>query len=270
MERDLLDVALAAARAAAAVHRDRLGSVPAAEWDEKGVADFVSDVDRESEARVLDVIRRRCPGHAVLAEESAEGHEADMDAEWLWVVDPLDGTTNYLHGYPAYAVSVAVAHRRELVAGAVIDSGRGTEWTAARGQGAREDGRPIQASAIARPDLALIGTGFPFKRLDLLPTYLAQFDAVLRSTAGIRRAGAAALDLCWLASGRLDAFWELWLAPWDIAAGTLIAREAGATVTTLDGHADILRSGTGHQAILGGNQAMYAELRRILADKPIG
>jgi len=262
-EAELLEVAREAARAAAEVHRSRLGTTPTDAWNEKGVADFVTDVDREAEERILEIIRRRCPGHAILAEESADAGGADDDAPWLWIVDPLDGTTNYLHGYRAYSVSVAVAHRRELVAGVVIDSSSRGEWTATRAGGARLDGDPVRVSAVDEPGLALIGTGFPFKVKDLLPTYLGQLDRVLRKTAGVRRAGSAALDLCWLAGGRLDGFWELWLAPWDIAAGTLIAREAGALVTTLDGDPDMLRHGTG-TAVLAGNPPIYDALRQIL------
>lgn len=263
----LAEVALDAARLATEVHHRHLGELDPAEWDEKGSADFVTRVDREAEERIVEHLRHRCPGHEVMAEESTElGRPASVrsrfdGAEHLWVVDPLDGTTNYLHGYPAYAASVAVARRGELVAGAVVDGEDGTAWWAWRGGGAWRDGRRIRASRIDRLDRALIGTGFPFKRLDLLPGYLAQFDAILRRTSGVRRAGAAALDLCHLADGRLDGFWELWLAPWDIAAGTLIAREAGVRISTLDGAEDVRAGG----AIVGGNPAIHAALIDLLA-----
>lgn len=265
----ILEVARAAARAAAAVHREQLGRVSPDAWAEKGTADFVTHVDREAEARALECIAAAFPHHATLAEEeaSANGRAVPVEAEWLWVIDPLDGTTNFLHRYPVYAASVAVAHRGELVAGAVLDSASGNEWWASRGGGARQNGNSIAVSAIHRLDQALIGTGFPFKLLDRLDEYLPQFTAVLRGTAGIRRAGSAALDLCHLASGWFDGFWELSLAPWDVAAGALIAREAGAIVTRMDGSADIL----GHGSILAGNPAIHAQLgARLRATAPAG
>jgi myo-inositol-1(or 4)-monophosphatase len=262
MEEALLDCALTAARAAADIHRRYLGRVAPDEWSEKGVADFVTHVDREAESAIVAEIRRRFPSHAILAEESADAAGPPTSAEWLWIVDPLDGTTNFLHRYPAYAASVAVARRGELVAGAVVSAATDEEWWAVRGGGAFHGGRPIRVSQLADLRLALIGTGFPFKALDLLPRYLRQFDAVLRRSAGIRRAGSAALDLCHLATGYFDGFWELLLAPWDIAAGTLIVREAGGVVTALDGRADVL---DGHGAVLAGNPAIRAELGAVLA-----
>jgi len=260
MERDLLDCALAAARAAVAVHRRHLGQVTADQWSEKGVADFVTDVDREAEARIVEEIRARFPDHAILAEEG--GGVGSASAEWLWIVDPLDGTTNYLHGYPAYAASVAVAHRGELVAGVVACAATGEEWWAVRGGGAFHDGRPIRVSGLTDLRLALIGTGFPFKAVDRLPEYLRQFDVVLRNTAGIRRAGSAALDLCHVATGYFDGFWELVLYPWDIAAGLLIVREAGGVVSSLDGGRDLL---AGPGGVLAGNPAIHDALGQLLA-----
>lgn len=262
----LRDIALDAARLAADVHRRHLGDLEVADWAEKGASDFVTRVDREAEERVIDRIRERCPGHDFLAEESTElGDPASIrarfdDAEYLWVLDPLDGTTNYLHRYPAYAASVAVARRGRVVAGAVVDGTTGAAWTAWEGGGAFLDGEPIAVSGIDRLPHALIGTGFPFKVLDLMPEYLRQFDAVLRRTSGIRRSGAAALDLCHVATGWLDGFWELWLAPWDIAAGTLIIREAGGIVTSLDGDDDVRAAG----AMLAGNPATHGALKELL------
>lgn len=265
--KQLCEVALQAARAATAVHRRHLGELEVADWGEKGPSDFVTRVDREAEARAIEAVRERCPDHDVLAEESAGPGDLETvrdrieGAEHLWIIDPLDGTTNYLHGYPAYSASVAVARGGEVVAGAVVDGTTGAEWTAWEGGGAFMDGRPIQVSRIEAPGRALVGTGFPFKALHLMPAYLRQFDAVLRRTSGIRRGGSAALDLCHVASGWLDGFWELWLAPWDIAAGTLIIREAGGIVTDLDGSDDVRAGGP----ILAGNETIHEGLREILA-----
>lgn len=259
--RELSQTAAAAARAAIAVHREHLGKVDPREWSEKGVSDFVTFVDREAEEEIVAIIRSRHPDHTILAEEGT-GADAggEGSGEWTWVIDPLDGTTNYLHRYPAYAASVAVLHRGEPVAGSVISGATGEEWCAHRGGGATMNGETIEVSKVERLDHALIGTGFPFKALDRLPLYLRQFDAVLRHTSGIRRAGSAALDLCHLATGYFDGFWELVLAPWDIAAGTLIAREAGAIVSSLDGPLDILAGG----AVLAGNPVIHGALGELL------
>lgn len=265
--RELVEVALAAARAAVEVHRRHVGSVGTEAWAEKGHADFASHVDEEAEAAAVRVIRERCPGHDILAEEAAgSAVEALAAADWLWIVDPLDGTTNYLHRYPAYAASVAAARRGEVVAGAVVSGVTGEAWSACLGGGAYLDGRPIRVSEIGNPRHALIGTGFPFRQPELLPGYLRQFQAVLPNVSGIRRAGSAALDLCHVATGYLDAFWELVLAPWDIAAGALIVREAGGVITTIGGDPDVFADGS----VLAGNPAMHRELARLLASAGAG
>jgi myo-inositol-1(or 4)-monophosphatase len=264
----LLETALAAARQAAALHREHLGRVRLEDWGEKGVADFVTHVDRAAEAGILERIRQEFPTHRLLAEEEtgergggaavpnlSPGHDA-----WTWIIDPLDGTTNFLHGYPMYAVSIAVARGSTLEAGVVVNSTSGEEWTATRGGGAYRNGVRIHVSQIATLPRALIGTGFPFKALDRLPLYTTQLDAVIRSSSGVRRAGSAALDLCHLASGWFDGFWELTLAPWDVAAGTLIIREAGGLVTRLDGDPDVLGDGS----ILAGNPAIHSLLGDLL------
>lgn len=262
----LLSVARDAAREAVAVHRARLGEVSAEQWSEKGVADFVSFVDHEAEERIVARIRATFPDHAILAEEAAtaDGARAGAvpDDGWIWIIDPLDGTTNFLHRYPMYAASVAVAFRGELQAGAVMNGASGEEWWAAAGDGAFRDGEPIGVSSIDRLSRALIGTGFPFKTIHVLPRYLEQFARLLRGSAGIRRAGAAALDLCHVASGWFDGFWELSLAPWDVAAGALIVREAGGVVTRTDGDPDVLGPGS----ILAGNPAIHAAMLELLRE----
>lgn len=260
----VLKVARDAARAAVALHASRVGTVGTERWSEKAVADFVTDVDRDAEACIVDRIRSAFPDHAILAEEASTdgGRVAGglPDAEWVWIVDPLDGTTNFLHRYPMYAASIGVVHGGVLAAGVVHCGPAGDEWWATRAGGAFRNGSRIAVSTIERLPHALIGTGFPFKTLERLDEYLGQFAAVLRSTAGIRRAGAAAVDLCHVATGWLDGFWELSLAPWDVAAGALIAREAGGIVTRPDGDPEVVGPGP----ILAGNPAIHAALGRLL------
>ncbi|MDH3296875.1 MAG: inositol monophosphatase [Gemmatimonadota bacterium] len=228
LDAELLDVALAAAEAAADVHAAFAGRIDPSSWREKGRSDFVTEVDLEAERRILETIQARFPGHAILAEEGGgSGPKPPSNESVRWIIDPLDGTTNWLHGYPEYAVSIAAQDTDGLRVGVVLNSATGECFEAARGAGARRDGEPIHVSNLCEVGLALVGTGFPFKRLDLLPAYLESFATVLRGTAGIRRSGAAALDLCDVACGRLDAFFEFHLMPWDVAAGALIVSEAG-------------------------------------------
>lgn len=260
----VLSVARRAARAAVEVHREHLGTVTVDAWTEKGSADFVTHVDREAERRAVECIRNAFPDHAILAEEEATASPAPARppaSDWLWIIDPLDGTTNFLHRYPMYAASVAAVHRAEPVAAAVISGATDEEWTATRGGGAFRNGERISVSDIGRMPHALIGTGFPFKTPERLAEYTAQFSAVLRASAGIRRAGSAALDLCYVAQGTFDGFWELSLAVWDVAGGTLIVREAGGIVTRLDGDNDVLGSAG---SILAGNPAIHAALAQLL------
>jgi myo-inositol-1(or 4)-monophosphatase len=260
----ILVTARAAAAAAAGVHHRHLRSFGAEAWAEKGWADFVTHVDREAEATIVERIQADFPGHAVLAEEASTAPGAAPSApggEWLWVVDPLDGTTNYLHAYPMYAVSIAVLRHGQPVAGVVRNTASGEEWYATRGGGAFCNGTQVRVSLIDRLEQSLIGTGFPFKVQHFIPEYLGQLGAVLRVTSGVRRAGAAAVDLCHVAMGALDGFWELSLAPWDVAAGVLMIREAGGVVTRLDGSDDVIGPGS----LLAGNPHIHAALGATLA-----
>jgi myo-inositol-1(or 4)-monophosphatase len=260
---ELALTALAAADAAAAVHRRDRGRIVLEGATEKGRADYVSRTDVDAQAAALAVIRTRHPDHLVLAEED-ERPVAERVAGWdgspMWVVDPLDGTANFLHGHPQYAASVAVAVDGRPVAGAVVAPATGERWWAARGEGAFRGGVPIRVSPRRAMRDALVGTGFPFKLLERLPEYLGQLDRVLRGSAGVRRAGAAALDLCYLAQGSLDAFWELFLHPWDFAAGWLIVEEAGGVLAKDDGSPlELVDCG-----VLGANEP---ELMAALAQK---
>lgn len=247
----LLEVAVQAARAAATVIRERAGDRATLEWREKSPTDFVSAVDIAAEERIREVVGRLLPGAVVAGEELAP--EAARDAGVVFVADPLDGTTNFLHGYPAYAVSIGVLVDGRLAAGVVRNAATGEQFTAADGHGAWRGDERLRVSTIDVPARALVGTGFPFKSPELVARYLPQFERVTRATAGIRRAGAAALDLADVAAGRFDAFWELILAPWDVAAGILLVREAGGLVTDLDGHDAPVASGP----IVAGNPAMH-------------
>lgn len=234
----LLRTAIDAAEAAACEHRRWIGRLSTGGATEKARADYVSQADLDAQAAALGVIEARHPRHQVLAEEAEEPVEARI-ARWdggpLWIVDPLDGTTNFLHGHPFYCASVAVAVAGRPVAGAVVSGSTGERWWAAAGDGAFKGGRRIAVSPRGPLRHALVGTGFPFKRPHLLPRYLGQLDRVLRSASGVRRAGSAALDLCYLAQGSLDAFWEALLMPWDFAAGLVLVREAGGVMSRPDG-----------------------------------
>lgn len=251
---ELLDVALEAARAGAAVIRDATAQRAKLVWETKSRSDFVSEVDKASEQRIVEMVKRRCPQAIVLGEELSPG--ATGSEGIVVIADPLDGTANFLHGYPEYSVSIAVARDGVVCAGVVLNVPRGDEFTAMKGAGAFLNQQRIRVSTLREPGRALIGTGFPFKTLELLPQYMAQFSLVMRGTAGIRRAGSAALDLSNVACGRFDAFWELVLAPWDVAAGMLMVQEAGGIVTDVEGNPARPIAG----AFVAGNPAMHAWL----------
>jgi myo-inositol-1(or 4)-monophosphatase len=232
----LLSVALEAAQAAATVIRDAAPRVRDIVWREKGATDFVSEVDLTAEMRILEIVRRHLPHAAILAEETASTIAPDaLRSGVVFVIDPLDGTTNFLHGYPEYAVSIGVLVNGSLAAGVVLDVPANESFTATAGGGAQLNGAPIRVSTIDNPQRALFGTGFPFVRDEEIAPYVAQLARVMAGAAGVRRAGAAALDLASVACGRFEGFWEMRLSPWDIAAGMLLVREAGGVVTTFEG-----------------------------------
>ena len=255
---ELLDIAVDAAADAARLVQASFGNRSTLVWEEKGSADFVTQVDRDSEAAIKRVVASRCPEAVIVGEELSPEGVPGKDISFI--VDPLDGTTNFLHGYPEFSVSIGVMIGPELVVGVVRNLTRDETFTATRGGGAFVNGAAISVSRETDPSRALIGTGFPFKRHDLLPEYAAQFVEVSRHTAGIRRAGSAALDLSNLACGRFDGFWELVLAPWDISAGVLLVREAGGIVTDLAGEKKTISQG----AVVAGNPDIHPWLLRTV------
>ena len=251
----MLNVAVMAARRGGDSLFRNLNKLDKLKVEKKGRNDFVSEADRNAEKAVISAIQKHYPEHAILAEESGQ----QGDSEYLWVIDPLDGTTNYLHGFPVFCVSVGVMHKGRLEHGAVYDPMRQELFTASRGQGAQLDGRKIRVSGTTSLERALLGTGFPYRDSNMvLEPYLNMLVGAIRTTEGIRRAGAAALDLCYVAAGRLDAFWETGLSIWDLAAGALIIREAGGLISGLDGSEDYLH--TGH--VLAGTPRIYTALAR--------
>jgi myo-inositol-1(or 4)-monophosphatase len=259
--RALLATCVAAAVRAGDVIRAAAARLPDIHWEVKGPSDFVSQVDRDAEAALRSVILERHPQATVMAEEGSPKAES---RELLFVADPLDGTTNFLHGFPWYAVSIGALVDGNHVAGVVLNVANGELFTAAQGSGARRNGQPIGVSKVTEPTRALLGTGFPFKDREGVAPYLQVMPKIMTGTAGLRRAGSAALDLCDVACGRFDAFWECRLAPWDVAAGLLIIREAGGVVTDLEGKP----APVAHGPIVAGNPSMHAWLLEQLTQRP--
>ncbi len=253
----LVNIAVGAARRAGETivrNLDRVGGVTVSE---KSRNDFVSEVDRAAEQVLIATIRKSYPAHGILAEESGQ-HGSD---EYTWIIDPLDGTTNFLHGFPQFAVSVACRHRDRMEIGVVLDPLRGELFTAARGDGAQLDGRRLRVSSRPGLEGALIGTGFPYREnRRWLKPYLAMLERVMDSTAGVRRPGAASLDLAYVAAGRLDGFWEVGLAPWDTAAGNLLITEAGGLIGNFAG-AEYRDGGN----LAAGSPRVYAALIELFA-----
>lgn len=219
--------------------------------------DFVSEVDHAAEEAIIRILREAYPSHGILAEESGA---SGTGAEYVWVIDPLDGTTNFLHGFPHYCVSIALTHMGIAQQAVVYDPNRNELFTATRGAGAYLNDRRLRVSRVDRLENALMGTGFPFRELDHLDDYLRMFRNMTEGSSGIRRPGAAALDLAWVAAGRTDGFWEIGLAPWDMAAGALLVREAGGLVGDLAGEERYLESGR----IVASNGKLFAAILKTL------
>jgi myo-inositol-1(or 4)-monophosphatase len=238
----MLNTAVKAARKAAAIINRASLDLDLIRVSSKGQRDFVTEVDRAAEAAIIDTLSTAYPQHGFLAEESGHSH-AGREAEYTWIIDPLDGTTNFIHGFPQYAVSIGLRHRGQITQAVIYDPTRNELFTASRGRGAFLNDRRIRVSRRDRLREALIGTGFPFRQLDHLDEYVRMFRRITEETAGIRRPGAAALDLAYVAAGRLDGFWEFGLSPWDMAAGSLIILEAGGIISDFDGEEHYLAVG---------------------------
>ncbi len=254
----MLNIAVRAARAAGDLIVRRLERLDTIAVETKQRNDYVTEVDREAEARIIQTLRRSYPDHGILAEES--GRAEGRDGDYVWIIDPLDGTTNFLHGFPHFAVSIALAHQGRLEQAVIYDPSRQELFSASRGGGAALNDRRIRVSQRRGLEGALLGTGFPYRDDQPGEAYMAMLRAFMKRSAGIRRPGSAALDLAYLGCGRIDGFWEIGLQPWDIAAGALIVREAGGIVGDLWGNADYLESGN----VIGANPKVFHAMMQVI------
>ncbi len=253
----MLTIAVKAARRAGSIINRASLDIDLLTIKHKNNNDYVSEVDDAAEQAIIEILLDAYPNHAILAEES--GHQGD--SEYQWIIDPLDGTTNFLHGFQQYAVSIALLHKGVLSQAVIYDPSRNDLFTASKGKGAYLNDRRIRVSKRSFIKDALIGTGFPYRDFDHLDTYMAMLRDMLQKTSGVRRPGSAALDLAYTAAGRLDGFWEIGLKPWDIAAGCLLVQEAGGLVGDFQGNESYIESGN----IVAGNPKVFAQLLQILA-----
>jgi len=261
----MLNIAIQAARRAARIINRAALDLETVKIARKQRNDFVTEVDQAAEAAIIETLLGAYPGHAILAEESGHrpGKQAASieDAEHVWIIDPLDGTTNFIHGMPQYAISIALAQRGVITQGLVYDPNRDELFTATRGRGAFLNNRRIRVSGRARLEQALIGTGFPQSRLENLDEFMPLFRLLVERTAGVRRPGAASLDLAYTACARYDGFFEIGLSPWDVAAGSLLVTEAGGLVGDFEGDSNYLFG----QRIVAGNPKIFAALIQLIA-----
>lgn len=255
----LLNIAISAARRAGKTIMHKSYRVDQLKFDLKGARDFVSEVDVLAEQQIVETIQDAYPHHAIVAEEmhSVPGNDYE------WIIDPLDGTLNYLHGIPQFCISIAIRQNRQLAHAVVYDPVHEELFTASKGAGAHLNDRRIRASAIRKLDYALIGTGFPYRELDNVELWVAIFRELSKKTSGVRRPGSAALDLAYVACGRFDGFWESGLKLWDIAAGALLVQESGGIVSDFYGDQDFLETGM----VVAGNSHLYDDLARIVTRK---
>lgn len=256
--RPMLNTAVKAARQAGQTILKSLDHLESIQVKEKQRNDFVTEVDRAVEQEIVELLKQTYPDHSILGEESGE----QVGDDYRWLIDPIDGTTNFIHGLPHFAVSIALQYKGKTEVGVVYDPLRQELFTAVRGEGTRLDDKRIRVAEGKRLEHALIGTGFPLKRQNHLPAYLASFSTIFSECSGIRRAGAASLDLAYVASGRLDGFWEFFLEPWDMAAGLLLVKEAGGIVSDFSAKSESLNNG---QVIAGSPKIYKALLNHVQA-----
>ena len=263
----MLNIALRAARSAGELIFRSIERLDVIAVDEKGANDFVSEVDRAAEQTILATLRKAYPTHGFYGEESGYLAGEGEGADYVWIVDPLDGTTNFLRGVPHFSVSIACKYKGRLEHAVVLDPVRQEEFTASRGRGAALNGRRIRVTNRRSLEGALLGTGFPFRDSQMadLDNYLGMFRALTGQTAGIRRAGSASLDLAYVAAGRFDAFWEFGLSEWDMAAGALLVQEAGGLVSDFTGGHDFLEKG---HVVAGNTKCFKAVLTAIQPHLP--
>ena len=259
-----LNIAIKAARRAGQIINRASNDLDLLKVETKQPNDFVTEVDRKAEAAIIETLREAYPQYGILAEESGETSvKGSGDAEYRWIIDPLDGTTNFIHGLPQYAVSIALARGGSLEQAVIFDPNRNELFTASKGGGAFLNERRIRVSKRSKLQDALIGTGFPYRMFEHIDTYLAIFKELAQKTSGQRRHGAASLDLAYVACGRYDGFWEFGLAPWDMAAGALLISEAGGLVSDMRGEATYLTSGN----IVAGTPKVFAPLFNIIQER---
>jgi len=255
----MLNTAVKAARRASNIINRASLDIDQIKVNVKQQNDFVTEVDRAAEAVIIETLREVYPSHAILAEESGNSGASEK-AEYQWIIDPLDGTTNFIHGFPQYAISIALTHKGVLNQAVVYDPNRNELFTASKGGGAFLNEKRIRVSRRTKLEESLLGTGFPYRIFEHIDTYLAIFKDMARRSSGIRRPGAASLDLCYVAAGRLDGFWEFGLSPWDMAAGALLIQEAGGLVSDLAGESNYLTTGN----IIGGTPKVFNQLLQAI------
>ncbi|OUU79732.1 MAG: inositol monophosphatase [Gammaproteobacteria bacterium TMED78] len=249
----MVNIAIRAAREAGEIMIRQLNHLETLSVSEKSNNEYVTEIDKIAEKTIINIIHEHFPDHSILGEEFGK----QGDNEYQWIIDPIDGTTNFIHGFPVFCVSIAVTRDDELEHGVVYDPLRQEIFSASKGQGSQLDGHKIRVSKTNSLKNSLIATGFPYRsNKDKLDEYLKTLKNVIQSTSGIRRPGSAALDLCYVACGRVDGFWEFGLRKWDVAAGALIIKEAGGIITNLIGESDYLENGN----ILAGNPKIHSEL----------
>lgn len=257
MMHPLVNIAVNAARLAGKIivrAQDQMSSI---QVQKKGMNDFATTIDKAAEEIIIETIKKAYPTHSILGEETGMHDEHQSDT--VWIIDPLDGTTNFIHGFPQFCISIGIKQNNKIMHGVVYDPIRDELFTASRGHGAQLNGKRMRVSQVDTLEYALLGTGFPFRDFSYVDEYFTFLKSLIPKCAGIRRAGAAALDLAYVAAGRIDGFWEFGLKPWDVAAGSLFIQEAGGYVTTIDAQPDFLNA----NSILAGTPKVYQILLEL-------